>query len=108
MVRSNAVKYSVAPGKGRPVLNTILIPASLAFSNNNLVINNLDKNISDISNSFVYTSGLSDKFPSGILIGRISSLENDVYNVSKTATVDLASDINNLRFVAVLKRGITK
>lgn len=76
----------------------------LSFSNNNLVINNLDKNISDISNSFVYTSGLSDKFPSGILIGRISSLENDVYNVSKTATVDLASDINNLRFVAVLKR----
>ena len=52
----------------------------------------------------VVTSGLTTKFPSGIIIGSIIEIEKDYYDTSNVATVFLASDIDNLRFVAVLKR----
>ena len=77
----------------------------LSFSDNNFIIKNIDNE--DIINvgDKVYTSGLSDKFPSGILIGEISLIKKNSFSNNYDAYVELASDIDSLRYVAVLKRG---
>jgi len=54
----------------------------------------------------VITSGLSDIFPSGILIGYVESIVDDNYKISKNVYVKLSSNVDNIRYVAVLKRGI--
>ena len=54
----------------------------------------------------IVTNGLSNKFPSGIAIGKVSSINEDLYNVSNIATVTLDANIDNLRFVAILKRKV--
>lgn len=55
----------------------------------------------------VTTSGLSSSFPKGILIGTVSSITKEKDKVGYIAEVKLSSNINNLRFVAVLKRKIS-
>lgn len=85
--------------KGEEEINKIL-----KVSSNKLVIEGINKNSKVKVGDKVVTTGLSNSFPSGIEIGVIASLEDDFYNVSKTATVDLSSDIENVRFVAILKR----
>ena len=58
----------------------------------------------DIKNSLVYTSGLGGIFPSGILIGNVKEVIKDKYDVSNIIYVSLSSDINDLKYVKVLKR----
>lgn len=76
----------------------------LTVSNNNLVIAGINKNSDILIGDSVVTNGLSNKFPSGILVGKITSLESDSYNVSNIAYVEPVANLENVRFVAVLKR----
>lgn len=87
--------------KGEEEINKIL-----KVSNNKLIIEGINKNAKVSIGNKIVTNGLSDKFPSGIIIGEIISLDNDFYNVSNIATVKLAADMENIRFVAILKRKI--
>lgn len=77
----------------------------LSISSDGAIINNIDKSVSNLSSAFIFTSGLSDKFPSGILVGKVNNIKSDIYNASKTVYVDIVGDVNNLKYVAVLKRG---
>jgi len=43
-------------------------------------------------------------FPSGIFIGVVSGVESDKYGVSKIINVTPASNMNDFKFVSVLKR----
>ena len=52
----------------------------------------------------VVTSGLSDIFPKGILIGEIEKIIKEDNDVGYYALIKLSSNLNNLRFVTVLKR----
>lgn len=54
----------------------------------------------------VTTNGLSSNFPKGILIGKISKITKENNNVGYIAEVEISKEINDLRFVAVLKRKI--
>ena len=54
----------------------------------------------------IVTSGLSDIFPSGIIIGKVKKIELDNYGSSKKILVESTSNINNIRFVSVLKRKV--
>lgn len=54
----------------------------------------------------VYTTGLSDIYPNGILVGEISKIVMDNYGISQKAYVKLASRLDDLRFVVVLDRKI--
>lgn len=96
-------KYNTASVKivGHDEVNKIL-----KVSNNKLIIEGINKSSNIQVGDKVITNGLSDKFPSGITIGEISSINNDFYNVSNIATVKLHSNVENIRFVAVLKRNI--
>ena len=64
-------------------------------------INDKDKiKVGDI----VTTNGLSNNFPKGILIGKISKIFKEDNKVGYIAEVEISNEINDLRFVAVLKR----
>ena len=98
---TNSSKYNNISVKvvGEEILNKIL-----TVSNNKMIIEGIDKDSKVKVGDKIVTSGLTTKFPSGIIIGTIIEIEKDYYDTSNVATVFLASDIDNLRFVAVLKR----
>lgn len=66
--------------------------------------------ISDIDEleigSFVTTTGLSELFPSGILIGTIKNVIYDNYQLTKVVEVTPSVDFNNISYVSVLKREV--
>ena len=70
-----------------------------------MLIEGINKDLKIQVGDDVVTSGLSDIFPSGIFIGKVSSLKLDEYGISNTAYVSSLVDINNIRFVSVLSRG---
>ena len=63
--------------------------------------------ISDIDEleegSYVTTTGLSELFPSGILIGTIKSVIYDNYELTKVVEVTPSVDFNDINYVSVLK-----
>lgn len=71
---------------------------------NNLIINQLDNSDSIKVGDVVLTSGLTDKYPSGITIGYISKIENNNYGTGKKLYLSLYYDINDIRYVSFLKR----
>ena len=75
--------------------------------NGKMIINGIDKTSKVEVGNIVVTSGLSEIFPSGIIIGKISKIENDEYGLSKKALIEAQTDLNNIRFVSVLSRKIS-
>lgn len=55
-------------------------------------------------NSYVTTTGLSEMFPSGILIGTVKTVTVDNYDLTKVVEVTPAVDFNDIMAVTVLKR----
>lgn len=53
---------------------------------------------------YVYTSGLGEIFPSGILIGKVVKISTDEYDLAKIIEVEPISDFNDINYVAILKR----
>ena len=54
----------------------------------------------------VVTSGLTDSFPSGILIGYVEEISTDNFDLSKTLKVKSKIDFNDIYYVTVLKRNV--
>lgn len=52
----------------------------------------------------VYTSGLGGIFPSGILIGTVSEITTDSYDLAKIIKVTPSVDFSDINYVSVLKR----
>lgn len=64
-------------------------------------ISNTDKvNIGDV----VYTSGLGGVFPSGVLIGKVSEITTDVYDLAKIINVTPSATFDDINYVTILKR----
>ena len=96
--------------------NKISVHISNGVNNLYGLINNYDysKNLLEvegISNTkdvdigdFVYTSGLGGIFPSGILIGSVSEITTDSYDLAKIIKVKPSADFSNINYVSVLKR----
>lgn len=53
---------------------------------------------------YVYTSGLGEIFPSGILIGKVAEISTDEYDLAKIIDVTPIADFNDINYVAILKR----
>lgn len=98
---SNGNKISVKIGTGDNSINKILE----VDENNNLVIFGIDNNYEVKLGDIVTTSGLSDLYPSGIMIGKIEKIEDDKFGISKKIYIKHASNLDNIRFVSVLLRG---
>ena len=74
------------------------------LNDNYLEVTSINKNIDNIENTLVYTSGMGGIFPSGILIGKVKGIKKDKYDVSKIIEVEPLTNFNELRFVNVLIR----
>lgn len=94
-------KISVKIGVGDNSINKILE----VDENNNLVISGIDNNYDIKIGDNITTSGLSDKYPSGITIGKVEKIMDDNFGISKKVYVKHISNLNNIRFVSVLIRG---
>lgn len=76
----------------------------LEHQNGNLVIDGIPNDSSVESGTIILTSGLSDIYPSGIIIGTVGEIKNDKYGVSKKIIVSSKVNFDNLRYVTVLER----
>lgn len=56
--------------------------------------------------AIVTTTGLSDIFPSGILVGNVKSVTADNYDLTKIVEVTPSVDFNDISVVTVLNRGV--
>ena len=77
---------------------------SYDYYNNYLEVEGISntKNVSIGDN--VYTSGLGGIFPSGILIGEVSDITTDSYDLAKLIKVTPSANFNDINYVSVLKR----
>lgn len=73
---------------------------------NELIIRGIDNNIEIEKELSIVTSGLSDKYPSGIVIGTIDKIDKDKYGLSQKIIVKSEVDFDNIRFVTILNRNI--
>ena len=64
------------------------------------ISNTKDVNIGD----YVYTSGFGGVFPSGILIGTVTDISTDSYDLAKIIKVKPSADFNDINYVSILKR----
>lgn len=71
---------------------------------NTLLIEGISDNKEIKKGATVYTSGLNDIFPSGIQVGKVSSVEKDNYGLSKIVHINPSADIEKVSLVSVLKR----
>lgn len=76
----------------------------LELEGEKLIVNGIDNDIDIKIGSEVLTSGLSDIYPSGIIIGLVERVENSKYGISKKLIISSKVDFENLRFVSVLER----
>lgn len=53
---------------------------------------------------YVYTSGLGGVFPSGILIGIVSGISTDSYDLAKIIMITPSANFTDINYVSVLKR----
>lgn len=72
--------------------------------NNIYTIEGISQNVDIKSGGIVTTTGMGDKFPSGIKIGTIVGVDTDNFDLSKVLKMTSSVDFNNINFVTVLKR----
>jgi len=56
-------------------------------------------------NSIVTTTGMGDLFPAGIVIGKVSGINTDQFDLANIIEIESLVDFNNINYVTVLKRG---
>lgn len=72
---------------------------------NTFKIEGISENTGIPKNARVTTTGLGDKFPSGLLIGSVKDVTLDNFELAKTVYVKPSLDFNDIHYVSVLKRG---
>lgn len=73
--------------------------------NNELVLENVigDFDKEKILGVSVTTSGLSDSFSSGLIIGKVKDIKKDTFGISYNLIITPSVDFNNLNIVSVIK-----
>ncbi len=72
--------------------------------NNSYTVDGISENLKISKGSEVVTTGMGDIFPSGLLVGYVTKVTTDNFDLSKVAVVESSVDFNNLDYVSVLKR----
>ena len=71
---------------------------------NLFIIEGISENVEIKEWQLVTTSGLSEIFPSGILIGTVHNVTTDNYDLAKTIEVTPSVNYNDLNYVVLLNR----
>lgn len=74
------------------------------YENEYFIIDGISNNIKIKEGAKVTTSGLTDLFPSGILIGHVKEITTDNFDLSQILKVKSEVDFNDIYFVTILKR----
>lgn len=74
--------------------------------NNVYYIEGISKTTNVNIGTTVTTTGMGDIFPSGILIGKVSNITTDHFDLAKRVEVTPAVNINDFTVVSVLKRNV--
>lgn len=74
------------------------------YKTNYLEVEGISNTKSVSIGDLVYTSGLGGVFPSGILIGKVSEITTDEYDLAKIINVSPIADFDDINYVAILKR----
>ena len=53
----------------------------------------------------IYTTGLGEVYPTGILIGKVTRISKDHFDLSYNLKITPSSNFNNFHYVGVLDRG---
>lgn len=73
------------------------------INNKQLIVSDIVDNTTIKVGDKVTTSGLSELFPKGIVVGAVSKIESDEFGISKRVKVTPSADFNNLQYVTILK-----
>ena len=84
------------------VLRDLKAQGILEMENGNLVVKFIPQGENIEKGQMVFTSGLAEVFPSGILIGRISGVISSDASISQKAEIELAADFKYLNRVFVI------
>lgn len=95
-------KISVAISNGNNKLYGLI--KDYNYNNDSLEVEGISNTESVSIDDYVYTSGLGGVFPSGILIGKVSEITTDEYDLAKIINVKPIADFNDINYVAILKR----
>ena len=96
---NNKVSVSIATTTGE----TTAILSGYDKDNNLVLISGVDSQVEIKEGDVVTTSGLGGMFPRGIYIGKVKTITNDKYGISKTLGVSTIQNFNNIHYVTVLK-----
>ena len=76
------------------------------IENNTYTIEGISQTIEIENGSLVTTTGMGDIFPSGIVIGKITGINTDNFDLSNVLEMQSDVDFNNINYVTVLRRNI--
>ncbi len=77
---------------------------SYDYNKNLLEVEGISNTKSVNVGDYVYTSGLGGIFPSGILIGTVTEITTDSYDLAKIIKVTPSADFTDINYVSILKR----
>ena len=95
-------KISVAISNGSNKLYGLI--KDYNYNTNSLEVEGISNTETVSIGDSVYTSGLGGVFPSGILIGKVTEITTDEYDLAKIINVSPIADFDNINYVAILKR----
>ena len=75
-------------------------------SNNTYTIEGISQNIKIENGSIVTTTGMGDIFPSGIVIGKITGVSTDTFDLSTVLEMQSLVNFDNINYVTILRRNI--
>ncbi len=73
-------------------------------STNTYTVEGISENVDIPEGANVVTTGMGNDFPSGLLIGTVTEVTTDHFDLSKVAEVKSAVDFDSLDYLTVLKR----
>lgn len=72
---------------------------------NSFIVEGIDDLAIIKEGDLIYTTGLGEIYPTGILIGKVIRISKDHFDLSYNLKVEPATNFNNFHYVAVLDRG---
>lgn len=75
------------------------------YNNKQLLVTDIVDNTTIKVGDKVITSGLSDIFPKGLIVGLVSKVESNEFGISKTVKVTSDIDFNNLSYLSIVVVG---
>jgi len=77
------------------------------YSNNKFKIEGISYNKNIELNSIVTTTGLGELFPAGIVVGKVTGISTDQFDLSYIIEVDPLVDFHDFNYVTILKRNVS-